>query len=858
MDPSTEKELRLAVGRDELHIDLEKGSWKALFERSRGKGEVGSPSDIRVRIESGTLCEIAGSGGGLLEWPLNGVSWHRKQVGDVDEVVDIKGVGHCRAATVVGTIPTLLTSPDYINKQRIEVTFALHPGIVLWKVSLFGFDTPCTLDYIKVLDGHWETLIGAEKAKSTSTSFVHINGWQSWSYTGTLECGNNVKQPDIALPNFLNAGFHNRHRGPSARRQRSAFPNKGSSVFESDMYLAIGTACYQELGRSPWKQRANTTIVSGFLSQRRQFGTIRVDSITGGREKITMSCECDDVLLLPGRSMETDWACVMVEAFDDDFRFCNWNKYLSLVGAHCDAITDGGKKLSWIDSNPLTWCSWYCFGPNISEPLLRKQLGVAAEKRFSLFLIDDGWSPRWGDWVFKGEKAGGEDLVAAIRASGMTAGLWMAPFAADLDSKLIQDRGDFVLKDSRSPGAKISNSAYPAKYFAGLDATHPDVLHHVKSTIARHSTSFPYLKLDFLYAAVLRDFRGRYSTNNRFDPTKTRAEAMEMAMKAMRDGAGEGTFLLGCGCPLGSAIGYMDGMRLGADVGPSWAPRFPLPYWDRTNLPCMRNSVRDVLCRSPMNGTWWIGDPDCILLSGAHLSPEEVVALASVAAAVGGLVTVSDDLTSPRFLERFEIAQRVFPTLNRPFDALDIMVSEIPEVFRAVVEERDDGETAVLLCCFNWSDSRGKQFKLNWSELFPTVPQHVHCVEHWTSNLRQSTSTSTGAFETEKIGYHSARIYRLTGSDNLNGCYYLGSDVNFAGKELGSWTATADSIRFHIQTFRAERKESRVWLAIPSHMVARCEGSTVVRASRTAHQSSYYEIVVNGSGAITIKLDPDC
>ena len=35
--------------------------------------------------------------------------------------------------------------------------------------------------------------------------------------------------------------------------------------------------------------------------------------------------------------------------------------------------------------------------------------------------------------------------------------------------------------------------------------------------------------------------------------------------------AGDDAFLLGCGCPLGPAVGVVDAMRIGADVTPYWS-----------------------------------------------------------------------------------------------------------------------------------------------------------------------------------------------------------------------------------------------------------------------------------------------
>ena len=77
--------------------------------------------------------------------------------------------------------------------------------------------------------------------------------------------------------------------------------------------------------------------------------------------------------------------------------------------------------------------------------------------------------------------------------------------------------------------------------------------------------------LDFLYASCLEG-------NGKYDLSMTRAQAMHLAMRTIRQAAGPDVFLIGCGCPIGVGIGYVDGMRVSADTGPSWYPGFPLPW----------------------------------------------------------------------------------------------------------------------------------------------------------------------------------------------------------------------------------------------------------------------------------------
>jgi len=169
---------------------------------------------------------------------------------------------------------------------------------------------------------------------------------------------------------------------------------------------------------------------------------------------------------------------------------------------------------------------------------------------------------------------------------------------------------------------------------------------------AVHDWEFPYLKLNFLYAAALQ---GKYC-----DDTKTRAQVLRTGMEAIRNAAGKETTLLGCGAPLGSMLGLVDIMRIGADVSGHWTPTYfniRFPFRKEPHMPSAENSVHNIINRSFLHKRWWVNDPDCLLVrEESSLTLEEVQTLATVIALTGGSILLSDnmelyrkiDLRSPR------------------------------------------------------------------------------------------------------------------------------------------------------------------------------------------------------------------
>jgi 2,3-diketo-5-methylthio-1-phosphopentane phosphatase len=151
---------------------------------------------------------------------------------------------------------------------------------------------------------------------------------------------------------------------------------------------------------------------------------------------------------------------------------------------------------------------------------------------------------------------------------------------------------------------------------------------------------FGYLKLDFLYAVAMQA--------DAHDPRLTRAQRLRRGLDAIRTGAGPDAFLLGCGCPLGAAVGAVDGMRIGPDVAPAWAPdpAVVIPGLEPT-LPAVRNALRNVLARAWMHRRLWLNDPDCLMVRTRQtdLCEAEITTLAASMAATGGMVIFSDDVS---------------------------------------------------------------------------------------------------------------------------------------------------------------------------------------------------------------------
>ena len=176
----------------------------------------------------------------------------------------------------------------------------------------------------------------------------------------------------------------------------------------------------------------------------------------------------------------------------------------------------------------------------------------------------------------------------------------------------------------------------------GLDPTIPEVRDHLRDLAATLvAMGYRYLKLDFAFSP---SFDGVWA-----DRSFTPAQRVRAGFDAIREGAGDDVFLLGCGVPLSNVVGVVDANRIGADVAPSWSlgsQQSLLAGYPGTQ-PATRHAWVDTAVRSFMHRRLWLNDPDCVMLRSkeTELSPEAAHTWARAVGVSGGMVIVSDDLS---------------------------------------------------------------------------------------------------------------------------------------------------------------------------------------------------------------------
>ncbi len=637
----------------------------------------------------------------------------------------------------------------------------------------------------------------------------YSNGWQSWSPTACFRLGDRQdrsRMGAIANPMIVNPGTPITHT-----------PNH----FSADMFACLGNLTTQD------------GLVAGYLAQKESFGSI--ETHIGRHSELAIWANSDGLRLDPGNHFQTDWASFSFTNLRSKLPF---KLYLQTVSRENEVRSRGAA--------PVGWCSWYYYFQNVTNDDILENLEEIDHARESIPLklvqIDDGFEKSAGEWLAFSKRFpnGVKPLAQAIEVKGFIPGLWLAPYIVEANSGLVKQHPDWLLRDK---WGKPANSGFVWNRLGkALDLTNTEAMAFTEEVIRTsvQDWGFKYLKLDFLYAAALK---GRYQ-----NPTFTRAQVLRQGLERIRLAAGNDTQLLGCGCPLGPAIGLMDYMRISADVSPDWEPSYfghQRFFKNERNMPSARNAIRNMISRSELDGFWWGNDPDCLLVrEDSNLNLDEIHSLASTIGMTGGAILVSDRI-STLSEERKAIIRALLPVIPSQPQVLDRF--ERKEPFMLKQELRTAAGAWPVVAIFNWED-RAKDMLFrptDWG--FPTGKTWI-AREFWSGEVYRWQ----GDLTLQAVPRHGVKL--LTLHELNGGCLYLGSDFHFSqGFEVRSWQETGNQLTFKVELGRLAQGEIFLWLPRPPKLILQDENE-IAWSTAAAENVYYFRAKIEGDAQFRLSL----
>ena len=246
----------------------------------------------------------------------------------------------------------------------------------------------------------------SRRAKGEPLAAFLINGWQSFSFSGAIPADEH--QPLTSLPLFSGA-FHTGAAPPQLPDVPAAAPLPTHGLV-SDLFAVLlshgggggggdGGGGDGEHGEGDVDggdggdcDGAACGLFLGFLTARRGVGGVSTSADAG---QATLFTE-QPAALRHGATVETDWAMVLpigpapatAAAADDSGAaapteapahlraLCCYARYVESLAAHSGVpAARAGRALASRRGTvtPVGWCSWYCHGPKVSEPLMLDQ-----------------------------------------------------------------------------------------------------------------------------------------------------------------------------------------------------------------------------------------------------------------------------------------------------------------------------------------------------------------------------------------------------------------------------------------------------------------------------------------------------
>lgn len=375
-------------------------------------------------------------------------------------------------------------------------------------------------------------------------------------------------------------------------------------------------------------------------------------------------------------------------------------------------------KLKETVKNITGWSSWNAFKERITPDLVYKNLRAIKEHQVPLeyVLIEEGYQKYIGDWLELTKAFDGrmKELTQAIKEAGYKSAIWIAPFIADRNSRLLSLYPEFILKDKQNrPIPAGKNPLRDKSNCVCLDVSLPlfqDYITNVIQTFTK-AWGFSLLKLDFIYGACMNT---GLNTNLRL----SFPELLKEGLRVIREAAGKNTVLLGNGAPLSASVGKVMAIHVSADTAHYWSH-----FWDSAGI---KNSLRNILTRSVLNKKLWLVDPDSVVLY-AHkkLRIREKMMDLNAKIITGGGLFFSDDFYSLSE-EEWPIIYKIINLSEKCFRgetfALDFMEGEFPHIYY---------NTAGYLCFFN-SGNTTKVLTFDLKQ-YGTYTQSIHGLKDvWT------------------------------------------------------------------------------------------------------------------------------
>ena len=283
------------------------------------------------------------------------------------------------------------------------------------------------------------------------------------------------------------------------------------------------------------------------------------------------------------------------------------------------------------------YTSWYNYFQDITEEIILRDLDALDpyKDQVNIFQIDDGYETFIGDWLDPNPAKfpnGMKYIADKVHEKGYKAGIWLAPFNCQKISRMAKEHPDWLIKDTDGK-PMVGCLAWGGAYT--FDIYNEEVRAYLKKVfdVVLNEWGYDMVKLDFLYSQCIKPRHG-----------KSRGEIMCDAMAFLRECVGDKLFL-GCGVPIGPALGICDACRISCDVDLNYKGEFYSRIQVSNEMLSARSAINNSIFRRHLNGRAWMNDPDVFFLRKDNLrfSDEQKYLLGRINNLCGNVLFISDN-----------------------------------------------------------------------------------------------------------------------------------------------------------------------------------------------------------------------
>ena len=568
----------------------------------------------------------------------------------------------------------------------------------------------------------------------------HVHTYPSKPYlSATLVFINKGKDPvQVARLTPWSVGYEKRGGVSLGVNTAEAWILDNGHLFRGfDDYASVSKgSAFGNWNLAAYNPASGRSLIAGFVSNLRAYTEFELRKPEQGGADALASFRADcvydaPVTLAPGEKLKSETVYLAVTESDP------------LLGLERFAMGEAlwNNKRNTPPFIPHGWDSWSAkYHTDINEASMLAELDAEATKLkrygWTHFALDAGWERMKGDWEANPEKFphGMKFIADEIHKRGMTASLWIDPFTVDKNAPIAKEHPEWLVKPGGAGLMIVGDKLI-------LDPTAPGAEDYIRGLARKICGEWGFdglVEADFVYHFLLAE--------GYHDKSVTKIEAFRKGMLALKEGAGEGKFIMSMTPqPVNGAI--VNGIRTGHDCDPVWRGGGHMGNWGAVDT--LSDAVRKWYLASHL----YIADQDCVFFDHDSvrkrwnlgdkpgLTWEQSVAWATGAAMTGGAVKIGLPFSELNEKE-VDVLRRLLPSPGRAARPVDVFQQGEPRVWHLPL--KNDAGAWDIVGVFNWDDKAEAVISVPFASLALGTSTYYTVYDFWP---QQYLGTAKGQLE---------------------------------------------------------------------------------------------------------------